>query len=155
MSQYSLFEEPPVARLDVVELFCDGGSRGNPGPAAIGAVLYDPTTTPSAVIAEISETIGVATNNVAEYTALLRGLERAVELGARRIRVRADSLLLIEQLKGNYKVKNAGLRPLWQQARELLRRFDAIDLQHVRREQNTAADALVNRALDNAGPGGR
>ena len=149
MSQFSLFDDPdPSPRYELLEVSCDGGSRGNPGPAAIGAVVVDPSTTPPAVVAEVSARIGVATNNVAEYRALLAGLEAAIAAGGRSVRVRADSLLLIEQLKGNYKVKNAGLQPLWREARELLRRFDDVELLHVRREFNRVADALVNRALD-------
>ncbi|MGZ8764487.1 MAG: ribonuclease HI family protein [Acidimicrobiia bacterium] len=127
---------------------CDGGARGNPGPAAIGAVIYDTTTDPPTLLRSISERIGVATNNVAEYQALVRALEVADELGAHRVRVRADSQLLIRQLEGQYRVKNAGLRPLYEQARGLLARYDDVVLEHVPREDNAEADMLVNAALD-------
>ena len=102
---------------DVLEVFSDGGSRGNPGPAAIGAVVFDTCCTPPRVLAEVSERIGVTTNNVAEYRALLAGLDAAARSGARRLLVRADSKLLIEQLKGNYKVKHPNLKPLAIEAR--------------------------------------
>jgi len=133
-----------------IRIFCDGGARGNPGPAAIGAVILDADREPPRLLASVSETIGVATNNVAEYTALLRALERAAPLGAHRVEVRADSQLLIRQLEGRYRVKNAGLVPLHRQARALLDAYDEVDLLHVRREDNTDADALVNAALDAA-----
>jgi ribonuclease HI len=131
-----------------IRIFCDGGSRGNPGPAGIGAVVLDPESEPPRLLASVSETIGIATNNVAEYTALVRALEVASELGASRVEVRADSQLLIRQLEGRYRVKNAGLAPLHRRARELLAAYREVDLQHVRREDNTEADALVNAALD-------
>jgi ribonuclease HI len=133
---------------DELLIYCDGGSRGNPGPAAIGAVVLDPSTEPPTVLATVSERIGVATNNVAEYRALVGGLEAARSFPARRVRVRADSQLLIRQLEGRYKVKSAHLRPLLDEARALLAEYDEVDLAHVRRELNTDADALVNAALD-------
>ena len=133
-----------------LRIFCDGGSRGNPGPAGIGAVVLDPSCEPPRVLATVSETIGIATNNVAEYQALISGLEAAVEFGAHRMEVRADSQLLIRQLEGRYRVKNAGLQPLYRRAMELLRDYAEVDLQHVYREDNTEADALVNAALDAA-----
>jgi ribonuclease HI len=151
VTQHSLFEEPAATHLDEVLIFCDGGSRGNPGPSAIGAVVLDPSTEPPRVLAEVSECIGVTTNNVAEYRALIAGLEAAEPYGARRVRVRADSKLVIEQVKGTWKVKQPHLQPLRAEVRALLRRYDDVDLQHVPRAQNAAADALVNAALD--GPG--
>jgi ribonuclease HI len=132
-------------------VYADGGARGNPGPAAIGAVVLDPATDPPAVVWSVGEVIGVATNNVAEYRALIAGLRAARDLGARSVDVRADSQLVIRQLEGAYRVKNAGLIPLHEEARDLLRQFDDVSLLHVRREENTAADALVNAALDAAG----
>ena len=123
----------------------DGGARGNPGPAAIGAVVYD---LDGHVLAEISEPLGVATNNVAEYTAVLRALEKAAELGAKVVQLRSDSLLLIEQLNGNFKVKNPTLQVLHQKVREAAKAFETVSFTHVRRERNVAADALVNEALD-------
>ncbi len=129
-------------------IYCDGGARGNPGPAAIGAVVLDPSTEPPTRLATVSERIGVATNNVAEYRALVAGLEAAREFPARRVRVRADSQLLVRQLEGRYRVKQAHLRPFFERARELLGEYDDVELLHVPREENTEADALVNAALD-------
>ncbi len=133
---------------DSIVIYCDGGARGNPGPAAVGAVVLDPSTDPPTRLATISERIGVATNNVAEYKALIAGLEAAREHPARAVRVRADSQLLIRQLEGKYRVKNAGLRPLYEHARAMLAAYDEVDLAHVPREENVVADALVNDALD-------
>ena len=129
-------------------VWTDGGARGNPGPAGIGAVVTRPDGT---VLAEVAEGIGWATNNVAEYRAVIAGLERARALGARRVRVRADSLLLVQQLRGVWKVKNAGLQPLWERAARLARGFDRVVFEHVPRGRNRAADALANRAMDAQG----
>ncbi|HVL90453.1 MAG TPA: ribonuclease HI family protein [Actinomycetota bacterium] len=123
----------------------DGGARGNPGPAGIGVHL---ASSSGKTIDEIAEAIGVATNNVAEYKAVIRALERSLELGAKRVTVRADSLLAVEQLRGVYKVKNAGLKPLHAAARALVAKFDSVTFEHVRREKNKKADALVNVAID-------
>jgi ribonuclease HI len=136
--------------VEVVEVQCDGGSRGNPGPAAIGAVVLDVTVDPPVLLTSVSECIGTATNNVAEYRAVIAALQVALEYEPRRIQVRADSQLVIRQLEGRYKLKNEGLRPLYEEARLLLQGFDEVDLAHVRREQNVDADALVNAALDAA-----
>jgi probable phosphoglycerate mutase len=140
----------PGARASDQELlvWTDGGARGNPGPAGIGAVVTRPDGT---VLAEVAEGIGWATNNVAEYRAVIAGLERARALGARRVRVRADSLLLVQQLRGVWKVKNAGLQPLWDEAARLARGFDRAVFEHVPRGRNRAADALANRAMDAQG----
>jgi ribonuclease HI len=129
-------------------IYCDGGARGNPGPAAIGAVVLDPSTDPPTRLATVSERIGVATNNVAEYQALVAALEAARKFPARRVRVRADSQLLVRQLEGRYRVKQQHLRPYYERARELLSEYEGVELTHVPREQNTEADALVNAALD-------
>jgi ribonuclease HI len=137
--------------LDRVLIYCDGGSRGNPGPAAIGAVVYDVSGADRKRLVTISECIGEATNNVAEYQALITALEAARRFPSRAIAVRADSELVVRQLEGRYKVKNEGLRPLYQKARALLDRYEEVDLAHVRREDNADADALVNAALDAAG----
>jgi ribonuclease HI len=142
------FEPDDPARREEVVIHCDGGSRGNPGPAAIGAVVTDPSTEPPTVLATVSATIGVATNNVAEYEACIAGLRAAAPYHARRVRVRADSMLMIRQLRGEYRVKQAHLAPLHAEARRLLQGYDEVDLQHVRREENVDADALVNAALD-------
>jgi ribonuclease HI len=134
--------------VDELILYCDGGSRGNPGPAAIGAVVFDATLDPPVLVASVSEAIGITTNNVAEYKALIAGLEAVAHLHARVIHVRADSLLVINQLQGRWKVKHQNMRPLHAEARNLLAAYDVVDLEHVPREQNTEADALVNAALD-------
>ena len=126
-------------------LWTDGAARGNPGPAGIGIMLKSER---GEVIAAEGRFLGHATNNVAEYRALLLGLEKAIERGIRRIEVRADSELLIKQLKSEYRVKNEGLRPLFEQAIALLRRFEFVRLVHVRREHNAEADRLANEGID-------
>lgn len=133
-----------------VLIFSDGGARGNPGPAAIGAVVLDPTTDPPTRLATVSERIGVTTNNVAEYRAVIAALEAARPYGARTAHVRSDSMLVIRQLQGAWRVKQPHLRPLHQQARALLDEYQVVDLAHVAREQNVDADLLVNAALDQA-----
>lgn len=125
----------------------DGGARGNPGPAAIGAVV---STAEGEVLDESSARIGETTNNVAEYRGLLLGLERARALGATEVAVVNDSELVTRQLEGRYKVKHEGLRPLHAQALEALRAFDRWSVRSVPRAQNARADALVNEALDAA-----
>lgn len=128
-----------------VRLFTDGGARGNPGPAAYGYVLEGDDGT---VIAAHGEAIGVATNNIAEYSALIAGLEKAIELALPDIEVVSDSELMVKQMRGEYKVKNAGLRPLSLRAVQLAQRLDTVTYRHVRREHNKLADRLVNDALD-------
>ncbi|MBV8082682.1 MAG: ribonuclease HI family protein [Candidatus Eremiobacteraeota bacterium] len=128
-------------------IYTDGGARGNPGPAAAGAVII---ADDGSITAEISEYLGVATNNVAEYRALLLALARAAETGYRRIDVCMDSELIVRQLNGQYRVKDAKIVPLHAKARHLLRGFDEATVTHVRREQNKEADRLVNAALDAA-----
>ncbi len=163
VEQSSLFGDTGVDRNEVAVrhddvvsepleavMYCDGGSRGNPGPAAIGAVVFAAVGEPSTRLAEVSECIGVQTNNVAEYRAFLAGLDAARAVGVSVLTVRADSKLLIEQVKGNYKVKHPNLRPLHAEAVRKLRDFSRVTLEHVRREFNKDADALVNRALDAA-----
>jgi ribonuclease HI len=126
-------------------LFADGGSRGNPGPAASGAVLFGED---GQVLREVGTYLGVTTNNVAEWTGLLTGLEAAIELGVDDLAVRLDSELVVKQISGAYRVKNTGLIPLHAKAKVLLRKFAHVDVQHVRRKLNAAADALVNQVLD-------
>lgn len=126
-------------------LYCDGASRGNPGPASVGAILYDPD---GETVCEISEQIGETTNNVAEYAAVIMGLKAALELDVEAISVRLDSQLLVRQLEGRYKVKAAHLKPLHREAATLLADFEDVELVHVPREQNAVADALANAALD-------
>ena len=123
----------------------DGGARGNPGPAAIGIVVSGPD---GGVVEQLGEPIGATTNNVAEYRALLRGLERARALGADEVEVVGDSELVAKQINGQYKVKHAGLKPLHAQALQALGGFDRWRVRTVPRAQNAAADALVNAALD-------
>jgi ribonuclease HI len=131
-----------------VVVHVDGGARGNPGPAAVAAVATDPEGNP---VGERSAYIGEATNNVAEYKALLLGLELASGLGARAVELVNDSELVARQIGGQYKVKHAGLKPLWQQAIEELRAFDRWSVRNVPRAANARADELVNAALDAAG----
>ncbi len=125
----------------------DGGARGNPGPAGIAAVASSPG---GEVLAEESAYIGAATNNVAEYRALLLGLDLARRLGAGEVRVTNDSELVARQIGGQYKVKNAALRPLHREAMQALRAFERWSVTSVRREHNERADELVNAALDEA-----
>jgi ribonuclease HI len=141
-------ESAETPRRDTIVIYADGGARGNPGPAAIGALVLDATTTPPTRLATVSARIGSTTNNVAEYRAVIAALEAAEAFPARAVRVRADSMLVIEQLAGRWKVKQAHLKPLHARARELLDAYDDVDLAHVPRAQNADADALVNAALD-------
>jgi ribonuclease HI len=126
-------------------LHVDGGARGNPGPAAIGVVIEDADGNR---VDDLAERIGVATNNVAEYRALLRGLERAAELGARELEVVNDSELVAKQVNRVYKVKHPAMRPLFEEATERLEGFERWSIRSVPRAQNAEADALVNAALD-------
>jgi probable phosphoglycerate mutase len=129
------------------KLYTDGGSRGNPGPAAFGYVLEAEDGT---VLASHGETIGVATNNVAEYRALVAGLAMAETAGVDELEVVSDSELLVKQMRGEYKVKNAALRELWDEAQQVADRIDRVSYAAVRREDNELADRLVNEALDAA-----
>ena len=130
-----------------VSLHCDGGSRGNPGPAAVGVVIRDAT---GEVVAEVSQVIGIATNNVAEYEAVIRGLERASELGATSVDLIGDSELIAKQITGEYKVKHPDMKPLHAAAVSALAGFEDWTIRTVPRAQNADADALVNQALDAA-----
>jgi ribonuclease HI len=133
--------------IDKVVVHVDGGARGNPGPAAVGAVVSDADGEP---LLERGVYIGEATNNVAEYKAVLLGLELARELGAREVEVVNDSELVARQIGGQYKVKHAGLKPLFLDTMRELREFDSWSVRNVRRESNERADELVNEALDEA-----
>jgi len=137
-----------------IVLFCDGAAKGNPGPAGAGAVLKDEQ---GRVLAEIAAYLGDRrTNNEAEYEALILALEKARELGATAVSCRADSLLVVEQTLGNWKVKMPHLRPLRDRAAGLLNGFRTYEFRHVPRAQNSEADALANRAIDEArGKAGR
>jgi broad specificity phosphatase PhoE/ribonuclease HI len=133
---------------DSVIVEADGGSRGNPGPAGYGAVVFDRAT--GEVLAERSEPIGVETNNVAEYQGLIAGLHAAAELGAARVAVRMDSKLVVEQMKGTWQVKHPGLKPLSREATRLARSFGEITFEWIPRERNGHADRLANEAMDRA-----
>ena len=130
-----------------VRLFTDGGARGNPGPAAYAYVIEGED---GVVLAQHGETIGVATNNVAEYRALIEGLARAAELGVGRLEVVSDSELMVKQMRGEYRVKNDVLRELQAQATRRAREVGEVSYTHVRRAHNELADRLVNEALDAA-----
>jgi ribonuclease HI/probable phosphoglycerate mutase len=127
-------------------LYCDGAARGNPGPAAIGGVLFAPGRVEPVVA--ISEAIGRATNNEAEYRALLAGLQAALEAGVTRLLVRLDSELLVNQMNGSYRVKAPGLKPLHREVTALRGRFTSVVFEQVPRERNSIADELANAALD-------
>jgi len=124
---------------------CDGGSRGNPGPAGYGAVIEDPE---GQVVARLSEFLGRQTNNYAEYKGLLAVLAWALANGVGRLRVFSDSELMVRQIKGIYKVKNPGLRPLWEEARRQARQLDEFEMRHTLRGGNKEADKLANEAMD-------
>ena len=125
----------------------DGGARGNPGPAAIGVVVRNDD---GAIVEAVGETIGRTTNNVAEYRALLRGIELARAHGADEVELIGDSELIVRQIEGRYKVKHADMKELHAKAKKMLAGFDSWSIRHVKRAQNADADALVNEALDNA-----
>jgi ribonuclease HI len=128
-------------------LWTDGGARGNPGPAAFAYVLE---TEDGTVLDARGEAIGVATNNVAEYSALVAGLSRALEAGIRELEVRSDSELMVKQMRGEYRVKNKDLQSLFLDASRAAREIGRVTYTHVRREHNELADSLVNEALDSA-----
>jgi ribonuclease HI len=125
----------------------DGAARGNPGPGAIGAVLKDENGN---TLGRISRTIGTATNNQAEYRAIIAALEKAISLGAGQVVVKSDSELVVNQINGRYKIKNTVLRPLYQQVVRLAGSLESFAITSVPREQNAEADALANKALDRA-----
>ncbi len=126
-------------------IYTDGGARGNPGPAGIGAVLYDEN---QSIVAEVSEYIGVATNNQAEYKAIIAGIKKAIELKAEELDLYLDSELAVKQLNREYKVKNKDLAPLFLQIHNLSLGFRKITYTHVNRERNKVADRLANEAMD-------
>jgi probable phosphoglycerate mutase len=131
----------------MVRVYIDGGARGNPGPAGYGVRIEDADGT---LIEELFGGLGIATNNVAEYHGLLAALKWAVDHGHQDVQVRADSELLVKQMRGEYKVKHAGLQPLAARARVLVGQLDDVTFQHVRREQNKEADRLSNLGMDEA-----
>jgi ribonuclease HI len=130
-----------------VYAWIDGGARGNPGPAGYGAHIESADGT---ILAELHGALGIATNNVAEYNGLLAALQWAVDHGHRDVHVRADSELLVKQMRGEYKIKNEGLKPLAARARLLMMQLDRVAFEHVRREFNKDADRLSNVAMDEA-----
>lgn len=127
--------------------YTDGGSRGNPGPAGYGVRIEDEA---GRLVEELYESVGVATNNVAEYRGLLAALRWALDHDVSALRVRSDSELLVKQMKGVYRVKNPGLLPLYEEAKRLVRQIGRVTFEHVRREQNAEADRLANKAMDEA-----
>lgn len=148
----SLFpSDPPAARSahtfesSWVFAHCDGGSRGNPGPSGFGAVVTDSAGRP---LAELSEFLGIRTNNFAEYSGLLAVLEWALTHGHRYVKVVSDSELMVKQIQGKYKVNSPDLKPLWQTARDRIAKLDAFEITHALRHKNKEADALANQAMD-------
>ena len=148
MTQSSLpfADDAGTHRVDELTLYCDGGSRGNPGPAAFGAYI----TLADGQAVEVKGFLAHSTNNVAEYNGLLAALRWAVKYGIRTLHVRADSELLVKQMKGIYRVKNPGLLPLYEDAKRLAREVGTVTFEHVRREFNKDADRLCNEAMDEA-----
>lgn len=154
----SMPDSAPLVRLTYL-IRTDGAARGNPGPASAGAALFDlrrpdardPRATPDA---SISDYLGIQTNNVAEYTGVVRALDLAHSLGAAEVHLLLDLKLIVEQLAGRWRVKDAKLIPLWSQARQTLGGFVRWSAAHVPRAQNTVADALANEAIDRARAGG-
>jgi probable phosphoglycerate mutase len=142
----NLFPDPPAeASGELFTAHCDGGSRGNPGPSGYGAVIEDAN---GRVVAELSEYLGIQTNNFAEYSGLLAVLRWAVENKAKRLRVVSDSELMVKQMQLRYKVKSPLLRPLWEKARRLSRGLEHFDMRHTLRGGNKQADRLANEAMD-------
>ena len=141
-------ESSTSSRADRIIAHIDGGARGNPGPAGYGAAISDSA---GRRIAELSDYLGVQTNNFAEYSALLAALEYAVQHGHKALEVVSDSELLVKQMRGEYKVRNETLQQMAHEARELIGKLDSFEVRHVRREQNREADRLANQAMDNGG----
>jgi len=154
--QTGLFEEPagPGHPELSAEMYCDGACSGNPGESGIGVVINisGGNTGPETMEPQyrISEYIGTATNNIAEYSALIRGLEKARSLGIKRLNIFLDSELIVRQMNGIYKVKNKNLMPLWNRAKDILPAFDRCTITHVRRELNQEADSLARRGVSRA-----
>ena len=138
-------EPPQPAEGGWYTAHCDGGSRGNPGPAGFGAVIEDPK---GQIVAHLSEFLGRQTNNFAEYSGLLAVLEWAKQHGTRNLRVISDSELMVKQIKGQYKVASPALKPLWEQARKCAKELDRFEIRHTLRGGNKEADRLANEAMD-------
>ncbi|OGX00329.1 MAG: hypothetical protein A3I73_03115 [Omnitrophica bacterium RIFCSPLOWO2_02_FULL_45_16] len=128
-----------------VEIYIDGGSRGNPGPAGIGVVILDER---GKKIKDIAKYIGETTNNIAEYNALLYGLEEALIIRADEILINMDSELVAKQLSGDYRVKDSNIKPLFERALNMLKSFKGFEIKHIKREKNKEADKLVNKAIN-------
>jgi probable phosphoglycerate mutase len=141
----TLFPDPAADSTDWLTAHCDGGSRGNPGPSGYGAVIEDAK---GRVLAELSEFVGIQTNNFAEYSGLLGVLRWAIEHGTKRLRVISDSELMVKQMQGKYAVKSPILRPLFEEARRLSRRLESFEMRHTLRGGNKTADRLANEAMD-------
>lgn len=157
MTQKSLFDEPapqPSQRRasHAIKANIDGGARGNPGPSAYGVIVRD---SKGEIIAELSDYLGIQTNNYAEYSGLLAALDFAVREKHSSLKVLSDSELLVRQMQGRYKVKSPGLIDLYDRARALVRKLEHFSIDHVLRQYNREADALVNQVLDNRGRGAR
>ena len=131
----------------MIVAYIDGGARGNPGPAGYGVSIQ---SSDGNVVAELHGALGIATNNIAEYNGLLAALQWAIDHNARRVHIRADSELLVKQMRGEYRVKNPGLQPLYVRARLLAAQLDDVKFEHVRRELNKDADRLSNVGMDEA-----
>lgn len=131
----------------MMRAFIDGGARGNPGPAGYGVRIERPDGT---LVAELHGALGIATNNVAEYHGLIAALTYLIEHGCRTAEIRSDSELLVRQMRGEYRVKNTSLKPLFEQARGLVGQLDRVRIEHVRRDENAEADRLANLAMDDA-----
>ena len=144
--------EPERKAIAAYQANVDGGSRGNPGPAAYGVVVRDPR---GEIVARLKKYIGNSTNNVAEYFGLIAALDYAQNHGIRALRIESDSELMVKQMRGQYKVKSEELKPLFERAKKISQTFESFRISHVYREQNKEADALVNQALDEtSGSGG-
>jgi ribonuclease HI len=141
----SLFPEPPSSSGPWISAHCDGGARGNPGPAGFGALIQNAD---GHVLAELSEFLGIRTNNFAEYSGLLASLDFALGHGYRRLRVISDSELMVKQIQGKYQVKSPGLRPLFEQAKKKISQLDGFEIVHALRHKNKDADRLANLAMD-------
>jgi ribonuclease HI len=141
----NLFADSATASADWLTAHCDGGSRGNPGPSGYGAVIEDAQ---GRILAELSEFLGIQTNNFAEYSGLLGVLRWAIEHNVKRLRVISDSELMVKQMQGKYKVASPVLRPLFEEARKMVRRIESFEMRHTLRGGNKVADRLANEAMD-------